>query len=140
MFSYGTNLNGWLIQRVDGSVLFNGNSLGDETISSNNHEWFDTRLAYDFVTDSGSLLANRVNGDGNWSTIAGFTGSDLGLTLAMDDPEEWTGLLLRMDHSSSNFDDIVVSASSIPEPSTFFLMSLGLLSLGPVGWRRRRRR
>lgn len=136
MFWYGVNATGWRIRRVDGSTLLNSNAFGDESIFGDHHEWFDVILRYDYRTDTGSLSANRVNGDGNPTTIATFSKSDLGLTAAMDDPEEWTGMLLRMDHTSDNMDNLRVSYT-VPEPVTMTLSFLALAGLGNYVRKRR---
>jgi len=51
---------------------------------------------------------------------------DGGAVLTGNTPNKWM------------LDEVTINGSLVPEPSTFALIALGLLSLGLVGWRRRR--
>ncbi|BDS07107.1 hypothetical protein NT6N_21470 [Oceaniferula spumae] len=131
---FGTAGSGFRIRNQTGGDFFSGNISGEDAVDGG-HKFFDFRITYDFTTSSGTFQSSRSTdqrgvsgvaaGDGVYSTVATFTGADLGGNI--DDPANWTGLYLRSGSTSNQYDNIVITA--VPEPSSTALLGLGGLAL-----------
>lgn len=130
IFQFGASTNGWRLRSSDGTSFWESNAVGgDEALSTANHRYYDLRVEYDFAAETGTFSAKWEGGDANWTTLKTFTSTELELTAAEKLPENWTGgLSLRLEHSASSYDNIVVN-TAVPEPSSAALLGLGSLAL-----------
>jgi hypothetical protein len=114
---------------------------GTQNVASSGSEFRHVRMHLDLLANGGEGAATVYTGpSGGPATLpTGITNAPLALKSAgLDDVENWDGLWLDVQFGAQ-LDNIAITAFTVPEPSTFALAAFGLLSLGLVGWRRRRR-
>ncbi len=130
---FGSNASGYYLRRQDGSTLLNANIAGDDALGATGHAYYDHRITFDFLKGAGLWEASRQLGDGLFSTIATFNFSDIGALI--QDPTNWNGLALRATNTADQFDNILITATFIPEPAS---MTLGAFAMSALALRRRR--
>jgi hypothetical protein len=128
-------------------LTLNGNVLGTGSVDFTNTSWFDFRVEVDVGANGGTGSATvfgRTSGSSSWSAITGMTNLNLGLDatrIATDstNPLLWSTLSFHHEGAASGIDNVSISASAIPEPSTYAALA-GAAALGLASYRRRQRR
>ncbi len=130
----------FLATSADGYVLngnsgfqFTGNIAGDDALSNNHHRWYEHRVSYNFESGLGLWEVSHRDGDGLYTPITSFNALQLGGLI--NQPSAWNTLAIGLIGSPDRLDDIRITSTLVPAPSTAVLMGLGGL-----GMRRRRRR
>lgn len=126
-------------------LSLNGNALATGSTSFTGGNWYDFRVDVDVGANGGSGSATvygRTSGSSSWSTISGMTNINLGLDVtrtATDstNPLQWNTLSFHHEGAASGIDNLSLTASAIPEPSTYAALA-GAVALGLAAHRRRR--
>lgn len=133
----GGNGTAWFIRGTGGDIADDSATDGtDDGPNSSSHVFYTFKFEYDFLTDSGVVSLRNQAGDANFTTLLNVTAASLGLTAAMDDPNEWGRIAARITNAGDQLDDIHVT-SIIPTPAA---LPAGLALIGLAAARRRRRR